>query len=338
MSFYLNHPHDCHEPGMVAGFWRLPMESLIFEQVTSALTVRSICSPMGPDIPAGTTSDELKEMSDEGLDPINYPSRVVDSDNDTVGVVWYGDYAFEEDDEGRQWTQIDEVMQHLEPNRLLSSSTTILDAVELFASKDNEYFYVIDINKIIGVLFYTDLFKPIGRLAFLSLALEIEDLAVRLCQSPKLSEKCWLAISDERKRKSIDLFTRRFSRKPCLKLEVRDQIADGDLRDLTEVGLEKPSLMQILRNPERQSEMSLLIGCTQLVDKATMLWKQKLITPATRSQVLGVFKELRDVRDSCAHPGNDEELLAKNRLGDFVISAMQMRKNLYEAMQNNREA
>ena len=45
-------------------------------------------------------------------------------------------------------------MRPLDPNELLSSSTTILDAVEIFGSQSNEYFYIIHTNKIIGVMFY----------------------------------------------------------------------------------------------------------------------------------------------------------------------------------------
>jgi hypothetical protein len=96
----------------------------------------------------------------------------------------------------------------------LDPSTTILDAVELFTAEDRIFFYVIDINKIVGVLCYEDLFKPIGRIAFLSLALEIEDLALRLCQSPKFREGCWLSISNNRKQMSLGFFEKRYHRKP----------------------------------------------------------------------------------------------------------------------------
>jgi hypothetical protein len=115
---------------------------------------------MGPDIPAGTSFDDMVEMDDQGLDPISNPSRVVDSDSNTIGVVWFEDYtnaanAFEHltTDEGVPQF-INDVMHDLEPNRLLSSSTTILDVVELFTKRGSLYFYVIDINKIIGVLSY----------------------------------------------------------------------------------------------------------------------------------------------------------------------------------------
>jgi hypothetical protein len=69
------------------------MNDSIFEQVTSALTIKSICRPMGPDIPAGTSFEDMFLMDDQGLDPINNPSRVIDSDDNTIGIVWWEDYA-----------------------------------------------------------------------------------------------------------------------------------------------------------------------------------------------------------------------------------------------------
>ncbi|MBR0868157.1 hypothetical protein ACFLEY_00540 [Bradyrhizobium sp. YCK136] len=171
----------------------------IFEEVSSALTVRSICSQLGPDIPTGSTDDDLLEMyCDPDLDPFNNPSRVVNSNGSAKGIVWFENYARIENSDAHT---VDEVMEHLEPNELLSSDTTVLEAVGLFArSTSNRYFYVVHVNEIIGVLFYRDLFKPLGRLAFLALALEIEDLALSLCRSAANRDEAWQALPDGRKR------------------------------------------------------------------------------------------------------------------------------------------
>lgn len=233
------------------------MEISIFEQITSVLTVKSICSPLGPDIPAGSTADDLMTAAYEAdLDPFNYPSRIMTPEGNVTGIVWFEDYAQLEEE--REPT-IEAVMQPLEPNELLSSSTTILDVVGIFGSKPNKYFYVIHVNDIIGVLLYRDLFRPLGRLAFLALALEIEDQALTLCQSVPLRDRCWLAISDNRKQKAIELFKRRYGREPKLKADEREQNDD------------------VLFLPRPPSDLSLLIECTNLVDKAQMIWKQKLV-------------------------------------------------------------
>src|ERR1700737_753042 len=310
------------------------MGAPIFEQVTSALTVKSICSPMGPDIPSGTSLDDLEGTSCHGLDPFNNPARIVDSRGNTIGVAWFDDYYFEAGDESRPYL-IDDVMRDLEPNCLLSSSTTILDAVELFTAKDRIFFYVIDINKIVGVVCYEDLFKPIGRIAFLSLALEIEDLALRLCQSPKFREGCWLSISNNRKQMSFGFFEKRYHRNSTIGEEMRDAISNTEIRDLTEG--HPVTSAELFSDYGSQSDVMRLIACTQLKDKATMIWKKKLITGRSKTDVLGFFDELRNVRDSCAHPGHDALILAQDRFADFVSSAMRMRKSLEEALQNSTD-
>src|SRR5262249_46005205 len=163
------------------------------------------------------------------------------------GIVWFEDYGPE-----TEWLTIEDVMRPLDPNELLSSSTTILDAVEMFGNKPNEYFYIIHTNKIIGVMFYRDLFRPLGRLAFLALALEIEYQAIKLCQSIPISEKCWLSISDSRRRKALDLFKLRYEREP--ELEGYDPLA------------------RLVASLPLLPDVSLLIGCTTLIDKAHMIW------------------------------------------------------------------
>jgi CBS domain len=307
------------------------MSSSIFEQVTSAITVKSICRPMGPAIPSGTAIDDLAEMSDQGLDPFASPGRIVDAEGNTIGVAWFEDYFYETGDENRPWL-IDEVMRNPEPNCLLSSNTTILDAVELFSDEDRRFFYVIDFNKIIGVLLYEDLFRPIGRIAFLSLALEIEDLALRLCQSPKFRQSCWLSISDNRKQMSLSFFRHRYSRKPHLSRTMRETIPNSEVRDLTEELVERPNHFPDPSGP--LSDVLRLVACTQLKDKATMIWKNRLITGRSKTDLLGFFEELKNVRDSCAHPGHDDPILTQDRLADFVSSAMRMRKSLQEAVQD----
>jgi hypothetical protein len=49
----------------------------------------------------------------------------------------------------------------------------------------------------------------------------------------------------------------------------------------------------------------------------------------------GVFNDLKEVRDQCAHPGGGEqELVPKARLAHFVNSAKRMRDSLREASKN----
>jgi hypothetical protein len=129
------------------------MNASIFEEIASSLTVMAIRGPLGPDIPLEAdevTLGEIYYKSDPMLDPLNDPCRVIASDGRTVGMLWYNDWFDEEWEQKPEHTPVGEVMQPLEPNDLLSSETTILDAVELFGAKDNQYFYVLHVNDVVG--------------------------------------------------------------------------------------------------------------------------------------------------------------------------------------------
>jgi hypothetical protein len=283
------------------------MDISAFEQITSSLTVKSICGALSPDVPAGTSFYELGELldprGDPNLDPWNNPSRVVDSDGRVLGVLWFDHWAGADDwdeqleSDKEKFEFVDEVMECPKPHEFLSADTTILDIVELFGRNDDAIFYVTHINQIIGILRYSDLFRPLGRLAFLALALEIEDLALSLCQFQPVREQCWLSLSKGRKRKARSLFKLRYGRKA------------------------KPH------------EIDRLIECTQLTDKASMIWNQKLVVADTRAEVLRFFNVLRKIRDACAHPGTEGPLLPKEKLAHFVASAKRMRSSLLGSMQ-----
>jgi hypothetical protein len=278
------------------------MDMSAFEQIASALTVKAICGPLGPDVQEWTSLWQLEACldpaEDPNLDPWNNPSRVVDSDGSVLGILWFHNYAGVNDEDAT----VAEVMDLIKPSQVLPSATTILDAIELFGTTGNDYFFIIHINEVVGVLYFESIFHPLGRLAILALALEIESQALKLCQSEKNRERCWLSISDNRKSLAIELFKKRMGRAP-----------------------EQASF----------SDMSVLIECTQLADKGTMLWKEQLIPKvATRAEVLGFFKKLNKIRDRCAHPGEDGlALLSRDALPQFINASQLMRRSLQEAMQ-----
>ncbi len=78
-----------------------------------------------------------------------------------------------------------------------------------------------------------------------------------------------------------------------------------------------------------------LIACTNLIDKARMIWKEKLIPSDTLADVLRFFHKLQDMRNTCAHPGEHDALLPKNDLGSFVNYAFKMRDSLRAAMESH---
>jgi hypothetical protein len=184
----------------------------------------------------------------------------------------------------------------------LTASTTILDAVALFNVRQDSFYYVIEKTEIIGLLRYRDLFHPLGRLAFLAIALEIEALALRLCESRLHRDGCWASLPDGRKSKAVEQFKRDYNN----------------------------------REPNIPKDVHRLIESTQLIDKASMIWNQKLIASATRSQVLGFFQVLMRVRNACAHPrGHGVDLVPQEELADFINSAKRMRDDLRESMKTH---
>ena len=62
-----------------------------------------------------------------------------------------------------------------------------------------------------------------------------------------------------------------------------------------------------------------------------MMWKEKLITPAIRADILGFFNSLRKIRDKCAHPGGDL-YLSTDSLAPFLDAAKCMRSSLHNAI------
>jgi hypothetical protein len=143
-----------------------------------------------------------------------------------------------------------------------------------------------------------------------------------------------LSISDNRKQMSLGFFRQRYHRKPRMGEAMRAAISNTEIRDLTE-GCPVNTRTEFYSDHGGEADVLRLIACTQLKDKATMIWKKQLITGSSKTDVLGFFDELRKVRDTCAHPGHDDPILAQDRLADFVSSAMRMRKSLQEAIQNS---
>jgi hypothetical protein len=196
-------------------------------------------------------------------------------------------------------------MTRPEPWQFLSSATTIVEVVALLTKESSEPFYMIHGNELVGYLWYRHLFHPVGRLAFLALALEIEELALRLCQHPPFREDAWLSISDSRRRKAIEVYRHRYG---C--------------------------------EPEPPKRIDRLIDCTQLADKATMIWKTKLISqPSSRSELLGFFQRLEEIRNYCAHPQRSDSFrdpIPKQKLSRFINDTKSMRNVLNEALIKHR--
>jgi hypothetical protein len=127
------------------------MELPVFEQIASSLTVRAICNPLGPDLPIDADDQTLNEIYNDNTDvDFDAPSRVIDSNGSVVGTVSKRDLTHAAYEEEQKWKEENEeeddtwmpelgpspgeIMQPLNPNQFVSSSTTVLDAVTCFMS------------------------------------------------------------------------------------------------------------------------------------------------------------------------------------------------------------
>ena len=219
-------------------------ENTYFEQINSALTVKSICTKFRLGIPVDMLDYNSKDIWEEFVGyKTDEPYPIINDKNQPVGFVW-----FNEIDEN---LSLVETMERLQPSDFLSSNTTALDAINLFVDQNSTHFYILEKNNIKGVLLFDDFYKPLGRLAFLALALEIEELALLLCQLSSLREDCWTAISTTRQQTARRLYTKRHGKR------------------LGRTKLENLPLKE-------------LIDCAYLTDKATMIWKCKLVPAKTR--------------------------------------------------------
>lgn len=159
--------------------------------------------------------------------------------------------------------------------------------------------YIIRGDEIVGFLEYADLFKPAGRLAFFSLALEIEDKARMLCQHRDFREKAWISLSQKRRDRATEIFRHRYCQEP------------------------------------RDDDFKKLIECTYLMDKATMIWKCALISDQSRSSFLGTFKRLDKLRNFCAHPIAGEPGLSAEDLANLIDEVSSLGSTFDDLLRNH---
>ena len=175
----------------------------------------------------------------------------------------------------------------------------------------------------IGILYYHDIFQPLGRLALLALALEIEQLALVLCSMLHLRDQCWGTLTENRQSKAQKLYKLR-SRHPSKEIKVKVESIKG------------------------------LIECTSFCDKKTMILKNDLVEWNVQDNVdyLGqrpmeittskcfseIFQKLEEIRDRCAHTGFKNELSEKyppEVLGKLIELTKDLKKKLAKAIEYN---
>ena len=177
----------------------------------------------------------------------------------------------------------------------------------------------------LGIVRFIDLYKPLGRLALLALALETERLALALCQLSKVSERCWSSLNHSKRKLAKEKYRMRFERNPELEDDTTPQRpkTPADAMDL------------FIARGRKYRLLADLIGMTNLDDKFNMIAScKKLIPPSELLKIKRHFHTLKKARDLCAHPSEEVELvkaLPRELLLDFVVYGRQVHASLKKA-------
>lgn len=281
-----------------------PMHSSVFQQIASTLTVMTICRPVGPEINSDEIIDDLETYftteRTADFDTLNNPFPVADINGKTIGVLYFDDIALDEEENDDIGHFVSDKMEKLDVGNIISSSTTILDFVKLVSEDESKVFFVLDIHRIVGYVHYDDIFRPMGRLALFGLALEIEDQALKLCTHHEFRERAWQSLPKRRQQNAAQQFIHKYQEEP------------------------------------KEDDYVRLIECTHFTDKANMLWKARLAPATSMGELLGLFNELKQLRNFCAHPSLNGSALGGIKISLLVKKALEIRSTMERHLIENK--
>ncbi len=172
-----------------------------FRELAYLVSVADICSPFLASFEGTRTVAEVFEewsvdlCSERNLDPMEQLALVT-----TEGRV-EGFIGFDELVAGKQ---LIECMEPITPDSILSSDTSLFDAVSAFAASRTHFFLVLRGNNFIGWLSYNDLHKPPLRLCLFAMLINLERILLEVALlSPKESVQ---ALPDSRKKKALKVY------------------------------------------------------------------------------------------------------------------------------------
>ena len=189
---------------------------------------------------------------------------------------------------------LEDIMIHITPDSIISANTTVYYATQLLAS-GKDILLIIDGNTYTGFIVYEDLFKMPFRVCLFALVAELEQLALKLIKQNTLES--WNCLADKRKEKAIQTFFNIPSKNNLvdklmgveyIKNKVKNNIDNNNIDD---------------------SDASILLDNTTFIDKNTILKKRNLIPCISNSKIDKIFNKAQTLRDSCAHPKSENDIL-----------------------------
>ena len=236
-----------------------------FDRITSLITVGDVATPVGAVVPEDASIEQAFSLAmdhsyDSGRDFMEEIILVENQCGDVIGYILPDHLSGDTE-------SIESLVERFTPSQIVSSDTPLLNAIGLLGESEGYFFFVNKANRIVATFFGDDLYTPLGRLGLLALTLELEAVALDVCQRD--AERAWNSLNDYRKTKAR---------------EIRDR-HHGNQR------------------PRCESAWSLL-NSTHFCDKGTML--QKLgVLPDFKS--VKVIRKAKQLRDFCAHPTGDAQ-------------------------------
>lgn len=282
-------------------------EVSVFHEMASLVKVRHLKSPLGPELSA----EELCEEATNQLahlaccleyDETSRVSVVVDEGNPVGWCSWHHLVDYEERDRFKPGSVVRDIMALIRPAQILAADTALLDAIELFGERSEDFFFILDGGEFTGTLHFEDLSRLPALLCLFALTAELETAALDLCT--RFAECCWKALSPGRQEKARAVFKNRGMTPPINTESFLKAL--GDPSSPVEYG--EPLPKELLR-------------CTMFCDKAQMIAKCRLLKGWSRERLESLLAKVERVRNACAHSAGGEEatsIITRGELPAFI--------------------
>jgi hypothetical protein len=248
-------------------------EHLVYDRIAGRVTVRDI-TEHPPTLDLEDSEGIIGEsISDDWLNlPSSWPNlRRVFLAYKNSRLEGYVEISYEEFP-AEPSEPIGELVRPIDTRLILAADTAILRAIQLFAERASDYFFVLEGADIVGLLWDHSFRKPQAKVCLFALVNDLEIAAISLCS--RKARICIDSLSDGRREKALEVFNNRYAPR--------------------QRG-EKHSIY-------RTSKDELLIGCTNYIDKSTMIAKNKLLRDWEPKRIERFFFAAEEQRNDCAHP------------------------------------
>ena len=231
-----------------------------FEVLSRMITVRDLSEPISRSYETSEPVADIfplwwEECDERGEDPMDQIGLAT-AEGHVVG--WFG---FDMLDTGKT---IGECAEPIAAEAIIAADTPAIEAVKIFNTTAQHFFFTLEKNALSGWLGYSDLFKLPFRLCLFSLLLGIEQLASDLCKTQLRASLD--ALKPDRLEKVKDTYRRR-----GLKYDQAGNEYDSPLLD-----------------------------CTMFLDKITII--RKLFVQSVPAAKDRLFNTAESIRNDLAHP------------------------------------